>query len=290
MKVKAYAKINLTLDIPKIRDDGYHELSSVFSTVSLHDELEITVADNEVGNEIILNCNEPSVPCDKRNLCWKAAEAIIEKYEIKNKRINIDLTKNIPSGAGLGGGSSDCAETLKVLNKLLEINAPDEELESIGVKLGADVPFFIKGGTQLAEGIGEVLTKLNLNLPEELKIVIIKPEAELLSGNIYKIFDNLPKNKVVEASTENFIKEISLGNIEAFKTITNMLEPAAKTLCEDIETAEKLLLENDAITAMMTGSGSAVFGIFTNRNKAAEALEAAKHNDKIIFGTMCRFI
>ncbi len=290
MKVKAYAKINLTLDIPGIRQDGYHELSSVFSTVSLHDELEITVSDSHSGNEITLYCSEPTIPCDDRNLCWKAASSMVEKYGITNKKINIDLTKNIPSGAGLGGGSSDCAETLKALNKLLEINASDTELEKLGAKLGADVPFFIKGGIQLAEGIGDILTSPDITLPQDLDIVIIKPKAELLSGNIYKIFDILPKDKLPNASTEKFIKEISAENPYAFKLITNMLEPAAKTLCEDIGAAENLLMENGAVSAMMTGSGSAVFGVFTDRDKAAEALEAAKHNNKIIFGTMCRFI
>ena len=288
MKIKAYAKINITLDIPKIREDGYHELCSVFQTVSLHDELEIQISESD-KNEIELTCDASNVPCDERNLCWKAAASFTEKYGIKNKKISIELKKNIPSGAGLGGGSSDCAETLKALNKLLEVNASNEELEKIGVKLGADVPFFIKGGTQLAEGIGEKLTELNLPYPE-ISLVILKPEAELPTVNIYKIFDNLPKESLPEASTEKFLAEISKGDINSFKLITNMLEPAAKTLCPEIEEVEKFLLEKGAVSSMMTGSGSAVFGIFTNVNKAAEALEAAKHNKKIIFGTMCRFI
>ncbi len=288
MKTTAYAKINITLDIPKIRDDGYHELCSVFQTVSLCDELEINVTENS-GNEIVLTCDTPNVPCDERNLCWKAAKAFLEKFGISNKKISIDLRKNIPSGAGLGGGSSDCAETLKALNKLLEVNASDEELEKLGVKLGADVPFFIKGGTQLAEGIGEKLTELKLPYPD-LHLVIIKPEAALPTVNIYKIFDSLPKEKLPEASTERFLKTFADGNIDAFKLITNMLEPAAKTLCPEISEAESVLTENGAVAAMMTGSGSAVFGIFTNVNKAAEALEAAKNKEKIIFGTMCRLI
>ena len=288
MKKTAYAKINITLDIPKIREDGYHELCSVFQTVSLHDELEINISEND-KNEIVLTCDAPNVPCNEKNLCWKAAKAFLEKYKIENKKISIDLKKNIPSGAGLGGGSSDCAETLKALNELLGINASDEELEQLGVKLGADVPFFIKGGTQLAEGIGEKLTGLKLPYPE-IDLVIIKPEAELPTVGIYKIFDGLPKEKIPEASTEKFLSEISKGDINAFNLITNMLEPAAKTLCPEIGDAEKFLLENGAISAMMTGSGSAVFGIFTDVNKAAEALEAAKHKEKIIFGTMCRLI
>ena len=288
MKKTAYAKINITLDIPKIREDGYHELCSVFQTVSLHDELEINISEND-KNEIVLTCDAPNVPCNEKNLCWKAAKTFLEKYEIENKKISIDLKKNIPSGAGLGGGSSDCAETLKALNELLGINASDEELEQLGVKLGADVPFFIKGGTQLAEGIGEKLTELNLPYPE-INLVIIKPEAELPTVGIYKIFDGLPKEQIPEASTEKFLSEISKGDINAFNLITNMLEPAAKTLCPEIGDAEKLLLEKGAVSAMMTGSGSAVFGIFTDVNKAAEGLEAAKHKEKIIFGTMCRII
>lgn len=288
MKIKAYAKINITLDIPKIREDGYHELCSVFQTVSLHDELEINVSESS-KNEIILTCDTPNVPCDEKNLCWRAAKAFTERFGIENKNISIDMKKNIPSGAGLGGGSSDCAETLKALNKLFNVNASDEELEQIGVKLGADVPFFIKGGTQLAEGIGEKLTRLDLPYPE-LHLVIIKPKAELPTVGIYKIFDGLPKEKIPTASTEKFLEKISAGDINAFKLITNMLEPAAKTLCPEIEDAEMFLVKQGAVSAMMTGSGSAVFGIFTNVNKAAEALEAAKNKEKIIFGTMCRLI
>ncbi len=289
MKTKAYAKINLTLDIPRIREDGYHELCSVFQTVSLYDELEIDVCENE-GNEISLTCDVPNVPCDEKNLCWKAAKAFLEKFGIGNKKISIDLKKNIPSGAGLGGGSSDCAETLKALNKLLNVNASDEELEALGVKLGADVPFFIRGGTQLAEGIGEKLTPLSLPYPKDLHLVIIKPKAELPTVGIYKIYDGLPKESLPEDSTERFLKAISEKDFNAFRLITNKLEAAAKTVCPEIEDAEKFLMEHEAVFSMMTGSGSAVFGIFNDVNKAADAIEAAKHNEKIIFGTICRFI
>lgn len=289
MKVKAYAKINLTLDIPKIRDDGYHELRSVFQQISLYDELEISVSESKGENDILLTCNDPKIPCNAKNLCWKAANAFLNKYGFTNKTVSINLLKNIPSGAGLGGGSSDCAETLKALNKILNVKASDEELEKIGVTLGADVPFFIKGGTQLAEGIGEKLTVLKLNYPKNLYAVLIKPNAELLTASIYKAFDGLPKENLPKESTKVFLERISDGTFEAFCHTTNMLEPAAVSYCPDIKKIEALLMKCNAVHSMMTGSGSAVFGIFTDEESAKKALETANKELKTVFGTICRF-
>ena len=289
MKVKAYAKINLTLDIPKIRDDGYHELCSVFQQISLYDELEISVSESQGENTIILTCNEPNIPCNEKNLCWKAANTFLKTYGFSNKTVKINLLKNIPSGAGLGGGSSDCAETLKALNKLLNVNASDKELEKIGVTLGADVPFFIKGETQLAEGIGEKLTVLNLNYPKDIYLVLLKPNAELLTASIYKAFDGLPKEILPKESTKDFLKTISEGKSEAFKNTTNMLEPAAISFCPYIERIKTELMNYGAVHAMMTGSGSVVFGIFEGEGSAQKALETAQKELETVFGTICRF-
>lgn len=289
MKVKAYAKINLTLDIPKIRDDGYHELRSVFQQISLYDELDISVSESKNANDVVLSCSNPQIPCNEKNLCWKAANAFLNTYGITNKTVTINLLKNIPSGAGLGGGSSDCAETLKALNKLLNINASDEELEKIGVTLGADVPFFIKGGTQLAEGIGEKLTVLNLNYPQDTYTVLIKPKTELLTASVYKAFDGLPKENLPEESTKVFLERISDGTFEAFCHTTNMLEPAAVSYCPEIKKIEALLMKCKAVHSMMTGSGSTVFGIFTDEETAKKALETANKEPETVFGTICRF-
>lgn len=263
MKVKAYAKINITLDISqKTRIDGYHELKSVIQAISLHDDLEILTSESKAENKIILKCNQSDIPCDQQNLCWKAAEIFAEIYNIRGKEIYINLKKNIPFGAGLGGGSSDCAETLKALNNIFNVHATDEELQQIGTKIGADVPFFIQSGTQLACGIGEKLTKINLALPNNVYVVIIKPPINLISGDIYKTFDNLPKECIPQESTKLFFENLqkNLG-ANAFKSTSNMLEPAARVYCPEIDCIKKKLIQYGAIHSMMTGSGLSLIHI-----------------------------
>lgn len=150
MKIKAYAKINIALDIVGKREDGYHILKMIMQTIDLYDIIEI----EKTKSEIRLNCNKHYVPTDERNLAYKAAKIFKETYSI-SQGVDIKLTKNIPVSAGLAGGSTDAAGVLKLMNKMFNVNASDEELKSIGLKLGADVPYCIKGGTALCEGIGE---------------------------------------------------------------------------------------------------------------------------------------
>ena len=165
MKMKAYAKVNISLDIVGKRDDGYHLLRMIMQNIDLYDE--IIVEKN--NKDIIIECNKNYVPTDSRNLAYKAAIAFKERYNIA-EGVKIKIFKNIPVSAGLAGGSTDAATVLKIMNKLFEVNASDEELMELGLKLGADVPYCIKGGTALCEGLGEIITPLN---PFKNKIIVL---------------------------------------------------------------------------------------------------------------------
>ena len=157
VKVKAYAKINLMLDIICTRPDGYHDLFMIMQSIGLYDTVTVTETNSK---KITITCNIEDIPLDEKNIAYKAADAFFKTTKIKNKGVNIDIVKRIPHQAGLAGGSADGAGTLVALNELLNAGLSDDELCNIGVKIGADVPFCIKGGTLLAQGIGDVLNKV----------------------------------------------------------------------------------------------------------------------------------
>ena len=184
--LKAYGKLNLLLDIVGKRHDGYHTLKSVFQSVSVYDMLTVTLTDDD---KITIDCDDESVPCDERNLVYKACTAFFEATGKDFHGVNILLEKNIPSMAGMVGGSADCAATLVALNVLTEAELTEAQLCDIGEKLGADVPFCIVGGTVLCEGIGEILTPLP-DL-EECYFAVCKPEISISTPECYKKFDNM---------------------------------------------------------------------------------------------------
>lgn len=163
MNIKAYAKFNLTLDVKDKRSDGYHEISSLMQEISVCDDISILVKNSRRGNAAFIRCSDPEVPCDERNTCHKAVFAFFSYFGIKDKLVKITLKKGIPLRAGLGGGSSDAAAVINALNKILKIDAPADVLEKVALEVGADVPFFIRGGMQRADGIGEKLTPVTCN-------------------------------------------------------------------------------------------------------------------------------
>ena len=175
MKIKAYAKINISLDIVGKREsDGYHLLKMIMQNIDLYDEISI----EKQKEGITITCNKNYVPTDSRNLAYKAASLFKETYNIKDG-VHIDIVKNIPVSAGLAGGSTDAAAVLKLMNKIFEVNVSDEELMDIGLKLGADIPYCINGGTALCEGIGEKITTLQ---PFKDKIFCSQRESAQLSA------------------------------------------------------------------------------------------------------------
>ena len=268
LTLSAPAKINLTLGITGLREDGYHLLESVMQTISLADTLNF----EKIPCGIILSCNKSHIPTDERNLCYKAAKRYLDAAGIHGG-VKIDLIKCIPDGAGMGGGSSDAAQVLKAM----QVFYPSEvDLLEIAASLGADVPFFLEGGTVLCSGIGEVLEPLSLPQKNVLFCVVTKPAEGLSTPLVYKLYDQSGASFASPLSAE-LRTRLESGDPEAlFETLYNDLELPAISQLPEIATRKEMLLSMGADAAMMTGSGSAVFGLFQDRARAI-ACEKALH-------------
>ena len=251
-RARAYAKINLSLDIVGVRDDGYHLIKTVMQSISLHDVVSVDKKDNGIS----ITCNDPAVPCDERNIVHKCARRFFERVR-ESFGIHIDIQKNIPSQAGLGGGSADGAAVLVLLNKLCGDILTTEELCEIGAKVGADIPFCIVGGCVLCEGIGEVLTPVDSRVI--LDLCIVKPAFGVSTAEAYKAFDNA--EVISHPDTETVIKALESGDKATLsKGLVNALEMDGR-----IEEIKKELVESGAVSACMSGSGSAVFAILDGK-------------------------
>lgn len=271
MRYKANAKINLSLDVTGVRENGYHDVRMIMQSIELCDYLDIEV--NNSGR-IELTCSNPEIECDKSNLIYKAADKLINKAvdeEIINKNtgVTISLQKNIPIAAGLAGGSTDAAATLVGLNEELGLGYSSSELRGLGVTLGADIPFCIEGGTYLSEGIGEVLSKLK-DAPDCF-IVLVKPDINVSTKFVY---DNLILNEeTVHPDVDAMLDAIETGSI---KRVADCLDNLLATVTEKeypiIVDIKNILKENGALNAIMSGSGPTVFGLFDDEEKAKEAL------------------
>ena len=265
MKEYAPAKINLFLDVIRKREDGYHDLGTVFQTVDAGDTVEATLRED---GEIRLTYNEPQNYPLESDLVFKAAKALKE-FAKCNLGADIHLTKVMPLGAGLGGGSADAAATLRLLNKLWNLNLPFETLESIGARLGADVPFLVRGGTAFAEGIGERLTFVEpLDLPEGAALLIATPLDAVPTKDAYA---GVPKSgpdrweqyKVAWAA-HSPASYFNAFEISVFPTHPLVAEMKQK------------FVELGADVALMSGSGASVFGIFKTKELAEKAAAALK--------------
>lgn len=268
IELKARAKINLSLDVTGKRADGYHEVKMVMQTVKLHDVVVLEPVQD--GIEVV--CNNRWIPSGPGNIAYKAAELLIDKCNIKSG-IRIIIDKKIPVAAGLAGGSSDAAAVLKGMSRIFSLGLDEAELMSVGKQVGADVPYCIKGGTMLAEGIGELLTPLNPLPPTD--VVLIKPRIGVSTAWVYK---NLELDKIVtRPDTGMLIKAISDNKIEILaKNMTNVLETVTAKKYDIIKEAKERLIELGAIGSMMSGSGPSVFGIFVDNQSAERAFKAAK--------------
>ena len=276
---KAPAKINLSLDVVSKREDGYHNIESVFQTVSLYDIIEVEVSQ---GNNISIFSDNADMPKDKRNIMWKCAEKILDYAGVKAD-IKIHIQKNIPSQAGLGGGSSDGAVILKALNKMLDLKLDGKTLCEIGSHIGADIPFFINGGTAYITGIGEIIEPLE-HLTD-IPIVIAKGSDGISTPEAYKKIDLLETRPLI-----NTAKLIGGVKLKSLKTIAencgNIFEVVSPV--EDIQEIKNIMLENSAECALMSGSGSAVFGLFPDYEKALKCSEILKL--KGFFSACCEFL
>lgn len=268
---KTPAKINLTLDVTGKLENGYHTLSMIMQSIYVCDELSFEKTADET---ILFSMNKDlpdKIPAEK-NLVYKAAKLMKDTFKIDGG-FKIHLTKNIPAAAGLAGGSSDCAATLIGINELCGLGLDIEKLCEIGVKLGADVPFCIRKGTMLAEGIGEILTPLAplTGIP----VLLIKPNISISTPYVYKHLklnelDYHPDNKaVISYIKDNNIKKIAASLSNVLETVTIPENPIIAEL-------KHYLTENGAIGSLMSGSGPTTFGIFENMETAKKAYEKAK--------------
>ncbi len=266
---QAYAKINLGLDVTGKRDDGYHIVRMIMQNVDLFDTL--TFEDNDTG-EIVLTASSEKIPTDDSNLICKVAKQLKEKYGI-TKGANINLVKRIPVAAGMAGGSTDGAAAYIALNELWSLGLSKETLCELAVKLGADIPYCIIGGTALAEGIGEELTVI-ADMPA-CNIVIAKPAIDVSTGWVYKELDS--KEIGNHPDIDGIREAIEGGDLyKMCDLIGNVLEPVTAGKYTVISDIEKLLEKNGAVKAFMTGSGPTVFAIYDDEYKAKEGYEAVK--------------
>lgn len=273
MQLKAYAKINLFLEVVSRRPDGYHELVTIFQTINLCDEIGLSPHENK----ITLTCSDPSLPIDSKNLAYRAAELLQKESQTKSG-VSIHLQKNIPSGAGLGGGSSDAATVLVGCNELWKLNYTPEQLEKLGAQLGMDVPFFIQpvrdavsngfqGGTALGTDRGETI-KERFKSPT-LSLVLVYPNLSVSTKKVYETLDAKPTTNIHTA--DNMIQAIHSGNPELIANqLYNRLEEVTFSLHPEIESLKKNLLSLGCLNAMMSGSGSAVFGICKSTSHASD--------------------
>lgn len=264
LSVKTYAKINLTLDVTGKRPDGYHNINSIFEELSVYDT--VTVQQNTSGM-ITVTCSVPGIPCDESNIVYKAAKLFFEVTGIDNPGINISIEKNIPSQAGMGGGSTNAAGVFRILNKMFDAGLDNNKLKEISVRTGADTPFFINGGLAHITGIGEIITELK-PLSEHF-IAVAKGNAGVSTPAAYREIDSL--ENVPHQNTEAVLRACEEDNIcELMNNSLNTFE--LTTLPDDIEKIREIMIKHKASGAMMTGSGAAVFGIFTDKEAAVSAV------------------
>lgn len=278
--VKAPAKINLTLDIVGKRADGYHDVAMVMQTVSLYDTVTVETADGE-GEGIEVSCPAyPDVPTDDSNIVCKAARAFYQKTGVQPKPLAITIDKVIPTQAGLAGGSSDGAAVVLALNQLFATHLKAEEMADICARFGSDVPFCLLGGTMLATGTGTTLKKLR-SMPS-CYIVICKPEVCVSTAAAYAACDaREPKGFLY---TDELIKRLYSRDIRGLSTcLYNEFEQVMEL--PEINNIKKLMLENKALGASMSGSGSAVYAIFLNKKKAEKCAAVLKEKYQKAFLT-----
>lgn len=273
ISVKAYAKINLGLDVLRRRSDGYHDVCMIMQSLSLHDDLTIKTTSKE---GIYLKSNLPYLSNDKKNLVYKAAALFMEANSIKSG-LEINLIKKIPVAAGLAGGSSDAAAALKGLNQLFQTGISDAGLMQLGVKIGADVPYCILLGTALSEGIGEKLTPLP-PLPE-CHILLVKPDISISTRQVYEglKLDASTIHPDIEAMKQALVSA-DLNALTA--KMGNLLESVTIRMHPVIDEIKKNMILAGAMNSLMSGSGPTVFGIFSNKSQADKAYTYFKVNYK----------
>lgn len=280
--LKSRAKINLSIDVLGKRQDGYHLVEMIMQTIDLYDLIEINEKDND---QITIKSTSDEIPLDCNNLVYKAANLIKKTFNI-NKGVEIHIKKNIPVAAGMAGGSSNAAAVLVGLNKLWNLNLSNQQLEKIGLKLGADVPFCINGGAVLASGIGEELTPIK-GLTKDVCILVCKPDLFVSTKEVYecidsKDIDKRPNNKfLIECLKNEDTRQLAENMFNVLEGVTMDKHPV-------IQQIKDIMTNNRALGAMMSGSGPTVFGLYENREDAVKCKAILEKQFKQTFVVACK--
>lgn len=273
----AFAKLNLTLDVLGLREDGNHDLRSIMQTVSIWDEVTLTL---DTGKPWALSCDREDVPCDESNLAWKAARVFFDLLGGEPDGLHIALNKRIPAQAGLGGGSADAAAVLRALNQWKASPLSVPALAELGAQIGSDVPFCVLGGTALAEGRGERLTKLP-DAPE-MFFVVCKPALSFSTPELYARLDQAVIGQ--RPDTTKMRAALQRGDLEAIgKNLCNVFEQAVLSDYPELNYIKSVLMTYGALGAQMTGSGSAVYGVFSSFEYAVVACTMLKENYPMVY-------
>lgn len=261
LQLKAYAKINLGLDVVRKREDGYHEVRMIMQSVKLFDKLTFHLLEEDT---IRLKTNLGFLPVDENNLVYQAVKLLKERYHVQ-QGLEIDLFKCIPVAAGMAGGSTDCAAALVGASRLFDLQLSKEQLMELGVQLGADVPYCIMRGTALSEGIGEILTPLP-SIPD-CKILIAKPPIAVSTKFVYEHLDAQGIEK--HPDIDGMIEAIQAGSLKGITDrLENVLETVTIPAYPVIDEIKQEMIQGGALNALMSGSGPTVFGIFEEEERA----------------------
>jgi 4-diphosphocytidyl-2-C-methyl-D-erythritol kinase len=265
----AYAKVNFYLDVKSRREDGYHTIQSVMHKISIHDVLSFRPS---MG--VIVESTHPDIPQDGSNLCSKAAQALMLMANPRPPGIRINIDKHIPVAAGLGGGSSDAATTLKILNKYWNLNLDEVALMKIGLDIGSDVPFCLNGVAAVATGRGETLTAFESGHP--FWLVLVKPKGKLSASQVYQLWDETDCHPS-RTNINEAVSAIKKGDpIALGRAVFNALEQPAICLMPEIARAKDLLIQCGCTGVAMSGSGPTVFGIVRDFNHAIQVRDVIK--------------
>ena len=272
MRLQAFAKINLGLDVLGKREDGYHEVRMIMQTIRMYDQLDMR---KSVEPGIHLTTNKKYIPVDENNLVWRAAKLMMDTCGIM-EGVSIHLHKVIPVAAGMAGGSSDAAATLVGMNRLFHCGLSKEKLMELGVQIGADVPYCVLRGTALAEGIGEKLTVLP-PMPD-CWILIGKPGISVSTKYVYTTLDL--NTNTVHPDIDGMKKALEDGNLYGItERMGNVLQDVTIPAYLEVERIKEQMKTLGAVNAMMSGSGPTVFGLFTNPQAAQNAYEKLRYGD-----------
>ncbi|TFB12013.1 4-(cytidine 5'-diphospho)-2-C-methyl-D-erythritol kinase [Candidatus Marinimicrobia bacterium MT.SAG.3] len=265
VSLKAYAKVNIGLRIDGRRNDGYHTLKTLFQTISIHDNLILELQDEQ---GIGFYTTGLKVPTGEDNICVKAAQKVLER-ENRKSGINIRLEKYISVGSGLGGGSSDAAAVIRGLNKLLKLDLDNSEMEAVALELGADIPFFIRGGCQYAEGIGELLSPGEIE--DNFIVLLVIPDISITTSWAYKNLDYLSLTSDTE--DVNLARFPRNGETNKRRYFRNDFENLVFSEYPEIGEIKRQISESGAVYASLSGSGSGVFGLYDSKDEAENGKE-----------------